>query len=196
MKLREVIFFFLLAFTGNLFLIWLFWSAQLSHGLGAEIIPAGPLVLAAEFLAIYAGGIISGKRIEPERSFEGRELPSSPQKRRMVLLVAFVLAGLFVGWFLEHEQLAFFFIASLLVKYFGHRAVRSHPMTVISYVWFLMSFAVFVVPESVFGTLTQLMGHSLETMNRFLSWGVAYFAVFAVITVVLFAREYRKVKWV
>ena len=180
------------AILGNIFLAWLFWSAGSPQNLGTLIIPAGPLVLASEFLAIYAGGIISGKRVEPERSFEGRPLPPSPQKRRAALLIAFAIAGLLAGWFLQQSQFAFFFIASLLVKYFGHRAVRHSPMTVIAYIWFLLSLVILIVPESLFENLFWRSNISSELTSRFLSWGIAYFVAFAVMTTVLFFRELGK----
>lgn len=171
---------FLFALGGNIFLAWVFWRAPGWASLEAIILQNGPLVVVIEFLAIYAGGITSGKQVEAERNFEGRELPSSPQKRRVLLLGAFVLVGLFAGWFLQHLWLAVFFTASLLTKYFAHRAARTRPLTVITIIWFLASLSTFIVTQSL-----------SEVMLRW--WGIVYFTVSVVTIFSLFVVELKNV---
>jgi len=184
---------FVLAVSGNIFLAWLFWSVPESQGFGAHIIDAGFLVLAAEFLAIYAGGITSGKQVESERSFAGTTLSPVLQKWRVLPALFLILAAMLLAWFIQKPSLAFFFVVSFATKYFGHRAVRSHPMTVINLVWFFLSLVVFVVPESLLETVLQLTGNSPGAMHRLLPWGVVYFGVSAVICTVLSTRELRKI---
>ena len=197
MKYARSIFFFVLSLAGNLLLVSLFWSALEPQSLGELVAHNGPLVLVAEFLAIYASGATSGKGVGPERDFFGKVLPASREKPRIILVAGIVLAVLLMGWQTEKIWLAFFFTASLFTKYFGQRTIRIHPLTVITIVWFLCSLSIFMIPQMLIGDTFRLLGGLPYTAfgppqadERIIVWGTVYFVVLAITTSVLYAKEF------
>jgi len=176
------------ALAGNLLLAWLFWSARGSGDLSVRIIDAGFLVLVTEFLAIYAGGITSGKQVEAERSFRGEELSPAPQKWRVLPVLFLVLAAVALAWFIQKPSLAFFFVVSFIAKYFGHRTVQMYPLTVISMVWLLVSLGVLVIPASFLPYTVSFVENTLFE-ERVLLWGVVYFSMSAVLVCFMFFRS-------
>ena len=177
-----------LAVAGNILLIWLFWSALQSRDSVPLLVQAGPLVLAAEFLAIYAGGITSGKRVEAERSFAGTTLLPVPQKWRVLPVLLLMLAAALLAWFIQKPSLVFFFTASFFSKYFGHRAVQTYPFTVITIVWFLISLGILAIPASFLQYAAPFI-ENVQLQERVFLWGVVYFGVSTLLVSILFFKS-------